>query len=498
MKKKYHLKSYIRTTIATALGTLLLFMMPACGQAPTALTLTPTVAPESPAVLACESTAVPTAAIACQEATAVSNLCPTETEAPKVIGNHGSNVENGGLAIYSNSYVYYADNGLYKYETYNEESTKVLDMPNIAYLNDAGDNIYFVDTDGYRVHTYHKHTGEVTPLSIYGAYELLVFGDYLYYQYAIGDEADMHMYRAKLDGSEVTDMGFAGRYFCPDDTFIYFSNMDDAGHLYKYDITTGEIIKVKSDTATQINVLKDKIYYIDQNDDHQVISINKTGAGRELVINDPCVSLNHHGDDLIFTRRDYKALERYNTRDHSLETLIHYADINGITVVDDWVFFEIPMQLEICSGVFRMHLKTSKVFPPLPLTRLVKITDYNADKNSLTVDAVEYLVGDDAIKGYAKEKGVSEARAERRLLESNVNYFVRNKNLRDEQYRVEPYTGIKLYTHDNGTVELSSYAATTEDLFSLLESDPDMVDNLLLVVTTMGNEIMWIEEYRPS
>ncbi len=495
---KAHKRNTTHKVSGITLGLLLIFVLSGCSHVPQTLDIQTTKEPpkNKAVVVTFKATPPPTAAIVCQESSAVENIrAITEFEAPDVIGNYGSNIENGGQTIFSNSYVYYIEDGLYRFETYNEESTKILDMTNIAYLNDVEDAIYFVTTDNYQVHRYHKDTAEVEALSIHGAYSLLVFGEYLYYQYAIGEYADMHMYRAHLDGSAVTDMGFSAANFCPDDIYIYFSNLDDNGHLYKYDITTGEIIKVKSDAVTQINVVEDRIYYIDQSDNQHIVRINKTGAGREVIIDEPCVSLNHMKDNLVFTRRDADALEIYNISDHSLKTLLSYPDINGISVADDWIFFEIPMLLESCSGLFRVQSQSGKVIPPLPEISLVKIMGYNADKKTITVDAVEYLTGDDAIKGYAAEKGVSESRAQRRLQEAKVNYFVRNRNPKEETYKLENFAAIKLYTHENGMVELSGYAATVDEFFILLESDPTTLDRILLDIITMGDDLISVEEY---
>ena len=153
--------------------------------------------------------------------------------------------------------IYYIDeeaNKLCKMNTDGSERTELYDMGPEESARILGDRIYFVSyaltsiaLDG---------SDEIVHNSIYG-YDTVIDGTYQYY---VDPEHSVHLYRAKMDGTEAeciydhetNSLRIAGN-------FLFFFDSDDAWEK-AYDLATGEVTELFYDPANTPVITKDGIY----------------------------------------------------------------------------------------------------------------------------------------------------------------------------------------------------------------------------------------------
>lgn len=69
--------------------------------------------------------------------------------------------------------------------------------------------------------------------------------------------------------------------------YIYFSNPQDSGKLYKCNIDGTHKIKLSDDIASNISIYKDSIFYLKQNNGpYEIYKINNNGTSKKLFVKD--------------------------------------------------------------------------------------------------------------------------------------------------------------------------------------------------------------------
>ena len=414
---------------------------------------------------------------------------------PSIIGNIGSNIENGGLSVYSDKRIYYVNEGLWRMTRDGVNEQQLSPMQYLAFLNDVNEYIYYVSAHDLYVYRVLKDgSSPEEQLPVYGAYDLLVLGDYMYYRSAGGDQNDYCIFRCDLNGNNIENLGFKSSSICPDGVYIYFSNLEDDGKLYRFNTITSELVKLRSDKAIQINIIDDMIYYIDANDGYKVVRIERTGSGRNVIIDEACTSLNHERSKLLYTSTSDNFLKSFEIDTEEIENLFELKDIRSINVADKWIFFESYTEQGLDANLYRYNIKTKTMYPKLPKIEYAYIDHIDMSDLIAWVDFVEYYTGDEAAKQYALDNEISLEKAQGEIQNCDETYYIHNPKERLVDLSLDEWAPTTLVAGCNGNGELDLYTSTIEGLNEVLQSSEGADKRLLFKLSVIDDKIVGVEE----
>lgn len=112
-------------------------------------------------------------------------------------------------------------------------------------------------------------------------------------------------------------------YYAAHQNWIYYSNFDDSGKLYKMKLDGTGIQKISDDNAKFINVVGDWIYYINYSDGKSRINkVKIDGNSKTLLVEyNECVEfLNVCGDELYYLLGNNKAMNNWYYTINELKT----------------------------------------------------------------------------------------------------------------------------------------------------------------------------------
>ena len=132
-----------------------------------------------------------------------------------------------------------------------------------------------------------------------------------------------------------------GGFVAVQDMWIYYSNEEDDGKLYKITINGYGKEKLSKYRVSHINIIEKRIYYLRGDDSPVQAYSNKiTGYAKKRIIADDCESIYAIGEWIYYINKDdgwklYRVLtdgrDRVKISDDSME--------NGFSIVDEWIYY---------------------------------------------------------------------------------------------------------------------------------------------------------------
>lgn len=413
------------------------------------------------------------------------------------IVSQNSNIENGGHALFDDDTIYYTNDGLYSCNKHKYKQNLLSDDDFISYINKSGDFIYFVSTLDYNVYKLDL-TKDEEPINIglNGAYYLMVIGDYIYYQSAIGENADFYLYRASLNGENKENLQIKSSSFCSDGHNIYFANLDDESKLYMLNMSTGEVAQISNNRARQLNLINNNLYYINKTTGN-ITKLDIDTLESTILSNDNCSYLNTNGKILVYSCNSIGGIGTMNLDGSDKTQILKYKDINGLNVAGSWIFFE-SYSTTITPIKFSIKIDGTELSEPLPQSSLAKILEYDPEQNIITCDFIEYFTGDEAIKKYTEDKSLSERKA-KLALEKTEGIYVRNPNPILREYKMLDLSDIILTTNPDGSYNTDGYTSDITTFNAIYEARPDLIlDNYYFITGYNGDLITLIQFYEPN
>ncbi len=257
------------------------------------------------------------------------------------------NVANSSFIAADDQSIYFIDSldgdKLYSLLKDNGNKTKLTDTPVLClFLKDKW--IYYSslskerqdDTGIFKI----KVDGtENTRLSDCNASNIIVDGDFIFYILIDSESKDNgQIFRInKIDGSSKEKLNnVKTQNFVNSNVGICYT--DDLNNLYKMDFDGGNNIRLVNENAKFINldIVNDWIYYADPMKNGEVYKIKTDGTNKTRIEN----VFTQHGliiKDGFLYFIDSKKLYRINM-DSNLKELLLDRDLNGINLIDDWIY----------------------------------------------------------------------------------------------------------------------------------------------------------------
>lgn len=339
---------------------------------------------------------------------------PSEEALPeRVNGNTSGNLANGGMAAFSNGWIYYAnyddDEKLYKARSDGSGFVKLCD-DTVTYINVADDWVYY------------------------------------------NDEENNNIYKIRTDGTErhlvcddeISDMIVA-------DGWIYYANMSDEFYLYKIKTDGTEKTRIIDDFSADINVAGDVVYYSDYNMNN-ICKIGTDGSNKTIInASDACFMINVD-KDWIYYRNNSDNGKLYKIKiDGSGRTCLNQDDSSSVNVAEGWIYY-------------RNNSDESSLY---------KIRTDGSDKtkmNDVATNAICYV--DDKIYCYNADAGKGEVYDPEAVMESGTegaNIYstvfdaITARMGRDDVIGIQSGQLVKVENHINFTVQGSKILGTSDD-----------------------------------
>ncbi len=251
------------------------------------------------------------------------------------IGNSSGNLNNRGLFCEDDGYIYFANkndnNYLYRMEANGTNPVRLIEVP-VAYINAGGDYLYFYFDDpggtkfmgvsGRMSGIYRLKKGEKDFVCLHKCTSgvLNLIGSTLYYEH-YDNENGMQLYHCSLDGKdkglsvpEIVNpacvvngdiyyseqdsqllkiyrpgtsegrpfMNYAVYNPVVEGTDIYFMNMNDDYHLYRYSLSEGTLTQITNERIDAFNVYGGVIFY-QRNHDPALIRVDADGKNAIVI-----------------------------------------------------------------------------------------------------------------------------------------------------------------------------------------------------------------------
>lgn len=282
-----------------------------------------------------------------------------------ILGNIGGNINNGGLAVEKDGWIYYhnARQGgkLYKVKIDGTGKTEICsDIP--ANINIMGDWIYYTNlSDGSKIYMIRTDGTCRLKLNDDESWNVTVVDNWVYYT---NTSDGGHIYKIATDGSgrlklndnnsKYMNVKWDNIYYVNVDNgrvltkmqinspsiiqklvniyawginvydgWIYFSNDKENNNLYAMNYEGTIITKLSSDSAFDIQVIGDTIYYSNASDGNKLYKIKTDATGRTKIYDGSAYLINTAGGFIYFFK-DKEATKLYRIK----------PDGTGITEVD--------------------------------------------------------------------------------------------------------------------------------------------------------------------
>jgi hypothetical protein len=339
---------------------------------------------------------------------------------------------------------------------------------------------------------------EPVQLGLTGAYYLMVIGDYIYYQSAIGESADFYLYRASLDGENPENLQIKSSSFCIDGQNIYFANLNDDNKLYMLNMSTGEIEQLSNNRVRQLNIINNNLYYIN-NTTGNITKLDINTLESTILCTSNCTYLNTNGQILVYSCYETGGINKMNLDGSEQTQILNYKDVNGLNVAGNWIFFE-SYSTTIVPIKFSIRIDGSELSEPLPQSSLAKIVDYNPETNVITCDFIEYYTGNEAVTKYTEDFSLSERKAKQALEKTN-GVYIRNPNPKLREYKILDLSDMILSINPDGSYNTDGYTADINTFNEIYKADDEhklIFGNYYHITGYNGDLISLIQFYEPN
>lgn len=414
---------------------------------------------------------------------------------PDILGNTGANIENGGLSTSDRNNIYYIDDGIWSMSKASENKVQITDMQNITCLNNVGEYIYFLSAHDGTVYRVQKQENAIPQaLNITGAGSLVVIGEYMYYCSTVGENVTQYVYKSPLQGIVQECLFIKASSLTPDGAYFYFNNLEDESTLWRYDTISSQIVKISGDKASQINVIDDKLYYISQDTDYNVVCIDRTGLNQIVVVTQGCTDLNIIQNYLIYRTIDTGYIQSYNIKTGETVTLISYGELFSLSATDNKIFFQSCPADGFEPETYIFDISTTTLNKSLPKKLYVFIKDIDLETLTFDYDTVMFYEGEDAIEQYSAYNSKTPEQAKEAIMTDDGAYYIYNKNVAWMRCVSHDWTSITLIRRTTALSNNTPYTASLSELQALFDNNPSLEGKLLFELTIIDKKAVEINE----
>lgn len=260
-------------------------------------------------------------------------------------GNTSGNINNRGLAVLYDGYLYYTDptegSAIRRSRPGRDDKSK-LGSNHALCLNIADDWIYYVNSDSYsQVYKMRTDGSDNQQLISDSVSFILVSGGLLYYA---NMSDSFYLYRVDPDGNKPSRLNEEPTaYVNISGHWIYYLNKEDK-HIYKMRLDGSEKIRLNRDQSSDIQVVGGWVYFRNMSDHWRLYRMSTAGTGSDRLTRDPVYQFNVDGDGGIFFTNgsDGKSLYRLSIDEAARTTeqvKLNDDSTSDLNMAGDWIYY---------------------------------------------------------------------------------------------------------------------------------------------------------------
>jgi hypothetical protein len=282
--------------------------------------------------------------------------------------NTPSNIINKGYVFQAEDWVYYSnwsDNArLYKIRSDGTEKQKLSDRVGCSDINVIGSWVYFcgedlnlgIVSDIHRVRTDGAKQQILNEMRGVSAY-LNFVDNWIYYC----DFSEKNVYKMRTNGKDNQNINIG--YSCENlvivDNYLYFSTI--IGGIYKHDISEYLVETIVDDKTRKITIYEGWIYYSNEDDNGYLYKIRVNGTDRERLNQTRSLSISVMDDWVYYCDfDDNRNIYRFRL-DGTCNERLNNDRSSDINIIGDWIYYivlpeNIGVDLYEKGQMYRMHL----------------------------------------------------------------------------------------------------------------------------------------------
>lgn len=260
-------------------------------------------------------------------------------------GNTAGNINNNGLAVLHDGYLYYTDpaeGSAIRRSLPDGDDISKLGSSQALYLNIVNDWIYYVNSESYSQVYKMRTDGSDNQQFISNSVSFIqVAGGLLYY----ANRSDFScLYRVDPEGSKpirlneepTAHANISGQW-------IYYLNKEDK-HIYKMRLDGREKSRLNQHQSADILVAGGWIYYRNMSDHWRLYRMSTAGTGSDRLTRDPVYQFNVDSDGGIFFTNgsDGKTLYRLSIDEAARTTeqvKLNDDSTANLNIAGDWIYY---------------------------------------------------------------------------------------------------------------------------------------------------------------
>ncbi|MCY6372284.1 DUF5050 domain-containing protein [Clostridium ganghwense] len=132
---------------------------------------------------------------------------------------------------------------------------------------------------------------------------------------------------------------YSGGNAAEDEKYIYFSNYDEQGKLYRMDKNTKKLTKLCDDVACYINILDGYIYYSNLSDGEKIYKIKSDGSGRKKLGDSIAEYIRVRGSYIYYSNgEDDNCLYKMRVDGNKNRKIINSC-VYGFNIINDKIYY---------------------------------------------------------------------------------------------------------------------------------------------------------------
>ncbi len=161
-------------------------------------------------------------------------------------------------------------------------------------------------------------------------------GDWIYYSNL---QDNGYLYKKSSDGNNKTRLNSDDSWFLNvAGDWIYYSNRSDGGKIYRISLDGGSRMKINNDESWSVKVVDGWIYYLNYNSGKRLYKIKTDGSEQKRINDHESWSLNVVGEWLYYRNGRDNSLDKIRN-DGSGHTQINSDEPWAINVAGDWIYY---------------------------------------------------------------------------------------------------------------------------------------------------------------
>lgn len=249
----------------------------------------------------------------------------------------------------SNPYTKEGENVVMLYKSYDESRTKISGSENFQNIKVVDNKLYGIVNDTlYYIDLTTQEKIEILKDSIKSYY---ILNNKVYYSTKKG----IYIYDIESKKQDLIIEKNAEQFIVQDEYIYIIAPSKTSKSVIRYSINGKDKLDITDkEIVSKIEVLNNKIYYINSSDKDRIYVVNTNGKNKQKLTDTGAINVKATQTDVYFVTSE-NVLNKINLKSSKEETIVK-KNITNIDIVDNVLYYTIKNDL----GIYRINLETGK------------------------------------------------------------------------------------------------------------------------------------------